>query len=416
MASKQSLKTQIINPWFGPFVGLLVILMTGILLNGRTFISLYNQLNVLSRISIIALPSIGMTLVVLTGGIDLSIGSLVSLSSVCTAMLLMERQWNRSTSIVIPVVMLFTFLIVFTSIRRITKRFSLSDTSGKLIGMMFGIVLSVLVLFWSIQTIPSGFPTWAVLVFVPMLGAFLGMVNGLIISKAKIQPFIVTLGMMSSAVGLAKFIAGKGGQIHPLYYKTENVAAMGSSISAPLSFDNLSGTLSIFDVRIVPTPVFFFLFSFLLVHFISRRMVIGRHIIAVGGNETTAFLSGVDVDRIKLIVYGITGSLSALAGVLYCSAYTQGKPDAGATWELDTIAAVVIGGTSLKGGKGTVRGTVIGILIMGYLNNIMNLQGVPGEVQDILKGLIIVGAVIAQESLFDTLTNFFLRWKEKKRQ
>ena len=145
----------------------------------------------------------------------------------------------------------------------------------------------------------------------------------------------------------------------------------------------------------------------IVVHIILTRLRIGRHIYAVGGNEETARLSGIKTDHVKILVYGISGFLSALAGVLYCSAYTQGKSDAGLTWELDAIAAVVIGGTSLMGGKGSVIGTVVGVLIIGYLSNILNLMEVPSEIQDVMKGVIIVGAVLLQEG---SLTGVFKKW------
>ena len=136
------------------------------------------------------------------------------------------------------------------------------------------------------------------------------------------------------------------------------------------------------------------------------RLRFGRYIYAIGGNEETSRLSGIAVDRVKIVTYALSGGLAALAGVLYCSAYTQGKADAGITWELDAIAAVVIGGTSLMGGRGSVIGTMVGVLILGYLGNILNLQEVSSEVQDILKGVIIVGAVLLQEG---TVMRWFRR-------
>jgi simple sugar transport system permease protein len=202
---------------------------------------------------------------------------------------------------------------------------------------------------------------------------------------------------MSVAVGLAKFIAGKGGQIHPIYYDASGYSAEGTSHTAPASFDLLSSKLSVFGVELFPaTALFFFIVAF-LAWLILMRLKIGRHIFAIGGNEETARLSGINTNRVKIFVYSVSGFLSALAGVLYCSAYTQGKSDAGLTWELDAIAAVVIGGTSLMGGRGTISGTVVGVLIIGYLANILNLMEVSSEIQDILKGIIIVGAVLIQE-------------------
>ena len=381
----------------GPFVGLIGIFLTGILLNGTTFLNLYNQINVLGRISIIALPAVGMTLVILTAGIDLSVGSMVSLSSVVCAMLLMERTWTKASSLSIAAFMLFCVFIGLLLATSIIRSFSREFKGIQLVGMLVGGLAALLAFFVLKAQIPTGFTTTTVLVVVPVLGLCLGSLNGLIIAKGKIQPFIVTLGMMSAAVGLAKFIAGKGGQIHPIYYQIAGYTTEGTIQIAPQSFDVLSGKISLFGAEIFPVSGVFFLVAILVVHVILTKFRMGRHIYAIGGNEETAKLSGVRVDRVKIIVYALCGGLSALAGVLYCSSYTQGKPDAGATWELDAIAAVVIGGTSLMGGRGSVIGTMVGVLILGYLSNILNLQEVPSEVQDILKGAIIIGAVLIQE-------------------
>ena len=381
----------------GPFMGLIVIFLAGVALNGRTFLNLYNQINVLGRVSIIALPAVGMTMVILTAGIDLSVGSIVSLSSVICAMLLMERSWTKAASLAVPVFALFSLFIGYTLLHRIVRRFRMRPGSANIVGLLFGICTGVIVFLFCQKQVPSGFDTLSVLLIVPVFGIFLGMLNGLIIAKGKIQPFIVTLGMMSAAVGLAKFVAGKGGQIHPIYYEAAGYSAEGTSHVAPQSFDLLSGKISLFGIDIFPVAGLFFLAAVFIVYFILTRLRMGRHIYAIGGNEETARLSGINVDGVKTIVYGIAGGLSALAGVLYCASYTQGKSDAGATWELDAIAAVVIGGTSLMGGRGSVIGTMVGVLILGYLGNILNLQEVPSEVQDILKGIIIIVAVLLQE-------------------
>ncbi len=386
----------------GPFIGLGVILAGGVLLNGATFLSLYNQLNVLGRVSIIALPAVGMTLVIISAGIDLSVGSLVSLASVVGAMLLMERSWTRASAVAVPVFVIFALGVGAAAGRAIERRLRPRGRSP-LPAVIGALVLAGLAALWCRALIPAGFSTLAVLLIVPVFGLALGALNGIIIAKGRIQPFIVTLGMMSAAVGLAKFIAGRGGQIHPVYYQAAGYEAAGTTSVAPASFDALSGHLSLFGINLFPVTAIFFLLSVIVVHFALTRLRFGRHVYAIGGNEEAARLSGVRVDRVKTLVYALCGGLSALAGVLYCAAYTQGKPDAGATWELDAIAAVVIGGTSLMGGRGNVLGTLIGVLILGYLGNILNLQEVPSEVQDILKGVIIVGAVLVQEGTL-------LRW------
>jgi simple sugar transport system permease protein len=381
----------------GPFVGLIAIFAAGVFLNGSTFLNLYNQLNVLGRISIIALPAVGMTLVILTAGIDLSVGSMVSLSSVVCAMLLMERTWTKATSIAVPVFVLLCLVIAFTLTKGFLRRHVSNNQMVSLVSLIVGSSFGFMVFLLMNRQVTTGFTTLTVLLVVPVLGLGLGTLTGAVIAKGKIQPFIVTLGMMSGAVGLAKFIAGKGGQIHPIYYQATGYTAEGTTHVAPQSFDMLSGKIALFGMDLFPITGLFFLAAVLIVHFILTRLRLGRHIYAIGGNELTARLSGVRVERVKILVYGISGGLSALAGVLYCASYTQGKPDAGATWELDAIAAVVIGGTSLMGGRGSVIGTMVGVLILGYLSNILNLQEVPSEVQDILKGIIIIGAVLLQE-------------------
>ena len=269
-----------------------------------------------------------------------------------------------------------------------------------------GVLPVILVGFLLIPQVARGLSTLWILLTVPVIGFAMGALNGTIISRGKIQPFIVTLGMMSAAVGLAKFRAGKGGQIHPVYYEAAGYTAEGTAHTAPSSFDLLTSKIAVFGTPLIPVTGIIFILLVIVFHLLLTRFRMGRHIYAIGGNEETARLSGLPVDRIKILVYGLSGALSALAGVLYCSAYTQGKPDAGATWELDAIAAAVIGGTSLMGGKGSVVGTMVGVLILGYLSNILNLQEVASEVQDILKGVIIVGAVLLQEGSV-------LRWLRK---
>ncbi|MCE5251487.1 ABC transporter permease [bacterium] len=391
--------TRMLMRRLAPFMGLIVIFIAGIALNGNTFINMYNQLNVLGRVSIKALPAVGMTLVIISAGIDLSVGSMVSLSSVVCAMLLMERTWTKATSLSLPLFALMGLVLGYVGVSRLAPRVGIRGTSSAAAGWTGGIAAAAVLFVWGYSQVPSGFSTVAVLLIVPGVGAALGALNGLIISKGKIQPFIVTLGMMSAAVGLSKYIAGKGGQIHTIYYDAAGYSAAGTAHIAPKSFDILNSTIPLMGMRIFPVTGVFFLVSVLVMYFILTRLRLGRYIYAIGGNEETSRLSGINVDRVKIVTYAVSGCLAAFAGVLYCSAYTQGKADAGITWELDAIAAVVIGGTSLMGGKGSVIGTMVGVLILGYLSNILNLQEVSSEVQDILKGVIIVGAVLLQEGI-----------------
>jgi simple sugar transport system permease protein len=149
--------------------------------------------------------------------------------------------------------------------------------------------------------------------------------------------------------------------------------------------------------QVIPVPGIFFLVAVVAFGFILRYTAFGRYIYAIGGNEQAARLAGIRVDQVKTAVYGISGMLAALAGVLFTSQYRQGKPDAGAGGELDAIAAVVIGGTNLMGGKGSMTGTFVGVLIFGFLTNILLLKNINSNIQFVLKGAIILGAVLLQE-------------------
>lgn len=375
-----------------PFLGLLAIFAAGAVLNGTMFLSLYNQVNVLGRNAIIALPAVGMTLVILTGGIDLSVGSMVSLGSVLTAMLLMGRGWTGASMFMVPLLVIMAGYAAYRSVRRPVSTPSLQNRK-RLPAISAAAAAAAAAVLLLLPLTKNGFSTLAVLLCVPVAGLALGAFSGYCIAKQKIQPFVVTLALMSAVLGLSKTIAGAGGRIHAVYYES---AGTGNAV-APGQFAWLNGRISLFGADLIPVTALFFLASVVAVHILLTRFRFGRYVYAIGGNEDAARLSGVHVNRIKIAVYAFSGWISALAGVLYCSAYAQGKPDAGATWELDAIAAVVIGGTSLSGGKGSVKGTLIGVLILGYLSNMLNLQEVPGEVQDILKGVIILSAVLLQQ-------------------
>jgi simple sugar transport system permease protein len=379
------------------YLGLAAVFLTGCLLSDE-FLSIANQRDVLWQVSLNGIIAVGMTLVILTAGIDLSVGSLLSLCSVVCAMLLMEREWTRATTLAVPAMAGFGGVaggglarwILVAAGRRSRVAVGVAAAAGAALLGGVGVIGT-----------GSGFSVLLVLLAVPPVGMMLGLVNGLVIARGRLQPFIVTLAMMISAVGLAKFVAGKGGQIHAIY--TE-----GSGAHAPPGFEILAANLELFGRKLVPVPALFFLGSVVIVAFLLTRTRFGRHVYAVGGNEETARLSGIHVGRVTLAVYAISGFLAGLAAVLYCAQYTQGKPDAGMMKELDAIAAVVIGGTSLRGGRGRIMGTLVGVLIFGYLSNFLNLKNVPSDLQDIVKGVIIVGAVLLQEGTL-------LRWLRRRK-
>jgi ribose transport system permease protein len=293
----------------GPLIGLFVIIVIITMLN-PSFLSLSNIFNILRQVSINALIAFGMTFVILTGGIDLSVGSILALSGAVTATLLAAG--------VDPVLAVAAGLAV---------------------------------------------------------GAILGAFNGLIISKGKVAPFIATLATMTIFRGLTlMFTDGKP------------VTGLGDS-----TFFQMLGKGYFMGI---PVPAITMMISFVILYFILKKTTFGRRVYAVGGNEEAAILSGIKADRIKIYVYSLTGFLSALAGVILMSRLNSAQPTAGSMYELDAIAAVVLGGTSLTGGRGWIVGTLIGALIIGVLNNGLNLLGVSSFFQQVVKGGVILLAVL----------------------
>jgi ribose transport system permease protein len=302
--------------------GLLAVFLLACIFSPRRhdailFLDLGNLTDILRQSSEKGILAVGMTFAIVSGGIDLSVGSLLALSATASALLLMQ---HGSSAPVILTVALVT-------------------------------------------------------------GAGLGALNGGIIARARMQPFIVTLATMSAARGLARFLSGGAGV--PL--------AFGPGAGDP-AFQVLGGRLSAY----LPIPALIFVLTVAAGHILLAHTSFGRHVFAIGGSEEAARLSGIRVEWSKVLVYSISGFLSALAGVIHCAQLEQGNPNDGVAYELDAIAAVVIGGTSLAGGSGSVIGTMAGALIIGILNNVMGLNNVDSNLQLILKGVIIVGAVWLQ--------------------
>lgn len=228
---------------------------------------------------------------------------------------------------------------------------------------------------WTVSQLGSEFGAAAVLVTVPAAGLAVGAVTGIIIAKGKLQPFIVTLAMMVAVTGALRLIAGPPAAIYPIY----------SGTNAPADFDMLRGDL----FGILPIRGVFFLLLVVIFGFLLKFTSFGRYTYAIGGNEQAARVAGVRVDAVKIIVYALSGALSALAGILYAVQYRQGKPEAGAGAELDAIAAVVIGRNSLVGGKGSMVGTLVGVLIFGFLGNILVLKNIDSSLQLVLRGFLL---------------------------
>jgi inositol transport system permease protein len=286
----------------------LAILMAALSLLRPNFLNLANLVNVFRQISINGILAVGVTSVLLTGGVDLSLGSVVALSGVVAASFAHPAQHSA----VVPV--------------------------------LLGIVA----------------------------GAACGAVNGIVVTRGRVAPFIATLGMMTAARGLALLLSGG----RPV-----------SNLSA--SFASIGGG----DVASVPVPIVIFASVGFFSWVFLTRMRMGRYIYAVGGNENAARASGLHVRTIKMAAYTVCGAMAGLAGVVLASRITTGQPNAGIGYELDAIAAVVIGGTSLSGGTGGVGGAMLGALLIGVINNGLDLLNVSSYYQQVVKGLIIVGAV-----------------------
>lgn len=371
------------------YLGLLALFVVSWRLNDN-FLTVPNLRDVLSQVSNNGIVAIGMTLVILTAGIDLSVGSLLSMGTVVCAMLLMQREWSNATYLAVPTFSLTAGILAAVAARALLRS---APRSIALIGsVIVGVAICAGGFLWARGQVAHGFGVIGVFLLILPVGLLLGAINGTIIAKANLQPFIVTLAMMVCATGMAKYIAGFGGRVHAIYVGDAGVDAV-----APTSFNVLGSNLKLFGQELIPVPGLFFVATAIIAWVLLNKTRIGRYVYAVGGNEDAVRYSGITTERIKIFVYAVSGMLCGLAAILYCAMYFQGKADAGAGRELDAIAAVVIGGTSLMGGRGTIGGTVVGVLIFGYLNNILNLQGVPTEFQQLLKGVIIILAVVLQE-------------------
>jgi simple sugar transport system permease protein len=394
------------------YFGLAAIFSVGCVVSDQ-FLDVGNQMAVLRQVSQNGILAVGMTLVIITAGIDLSVGRMLGLGSTLAAMLLIKKQWTAAAWLTLPAAAIAGGVLVALLARALLIPRRREALEPMVVAGAFLVGVAVILL-WTIPQVGSGLSILTVLIVVPLAGLLLGGVSGVVIAKFRLQPFIVTLAMMTAAYGGARLIASAGGTgyIHSLYDTEGNVppgvdwlrtvgsTAIGETIVGDP--DELPAeTLETWNVRSVvhqfPVPGLFFLVCLGAGMFILRRLRFGRYIYAIGGNEETARLSGISVERIKIAVYAISGMLSFLAGVLACAQYRQGKPEMGQMAELDAIAAVVIGGTSLMGGRGRMMGTLVGVLIFGYLTNILSLRGVSTDVQLFVTGLIIIGAVLLQE-------------------
>jgi ribose transport system permease protein len=234
------------------------------------------------------------------------------------------------------------------------------------------------------QMLINGMPIFLSVLICVFAGGIIGLVNGSLTSYVKIPAFIVTLGSMSVFRGIALLIPD------------------GRSISMlPVTFSNLA-TINILSI---PLPVYLFAIILALLYLFQNKTYWGHYIYAIGGNEKAAWLSGIDIKKYKTIVYIISGVMCAFSSIILVSRLGSAQPQAGIGYELDAIAAVVLGGASFSGGKGSIIGTLLGILIIGVLQNGMSILDVPSFIQQILIGAIIIVAVIMEKYNFTWRTN-----------
>ncbi|MCY6485196.1 ribose ABC transporter permease [Clostridium aestuarii] len=287
---------------------LLCIIMS---ISSPRFSGISNIKNVLTQVSVNATIAVGMTFVILTGGIDLSVGSTLAISGAVAA------------------------------------------TIVKTNGNVFLAVAAAIV-----------------------IGAGVGLINGIFVSKGKVQAFIVTLATMTVFRGVTQ-----------VYTNGTPVSGLGKKFGV-IGNNNLAG---------IPIPVIITLIVFLIAFYFLSQTKFGRYLYALGGNEDSARLSGINTDKIKTMVYVISGITAAISGIIVTSRIGSASATAGGGYELDAIAAVVLGGTSLAGGEGSIAGTIIGALIIGVLNNGLNLMNVSPYYQLIVKGVVILLAVMVDK-------------------
>lgn len=297
---------------FGTLIGLLALMLVLWILTPY-FFTVPNLLNVAQQTSINAIIAVGMTFVIITAGIDLSVGSIVAFS---------------------------------------------------------GVVLA--------SVLRAGLPVPLALVVGLGVGLLSGLVNGLLITYGRLPPFISTLGMMSVA---------RGGAL--LYTQGRPISGFSESFRS----------LATGETFHIPNPVIIMVLVYVTAHFVLTRTKLGRYTYAIGGNEEAASLSGVNVRFYKAMVYGLSGLLSGLGAIILTARLNSAQPIAGIMYELDAIAATVIGGTSLMGGEGRVIGTLIGAFIMGVLRNGLNLLGISSFVQQTVIGSVIILAVLIDMAL-----------------
>ncbi|HET7701881.1 MAG TPA: ABC transporter permease [Candidatus Limnocylindrales bacterium] len=242
------------------------------------------------------------------------------------------------------------------------------------IDLSVGTTMTLCTVVLGLTVTKAGLPLWIGLPAAMAAGAFLGTLNGLLIAKAKLPPFIATLGMLNVARGLAQILS----DVKPIYFEGN-----------PEFYDVFMGK----PLLGIPNVVFVMFGAAVIAHVVLTRTVLGRYTFALGSNEEATRLSGVNVDRWKIAVYALCGLFAGLAGILIGARMTSAQPSVGLGYELDAIAAAVIGGTSLSGGEGSIVGTIIGAFIISTLTIGLSIVGVPDQWKLVITGLVVIGAV-----------------------
>ena len=307
---------------YGAFIAL-ALLVVGLSIISPEFRSLSNFMNLLRQAAFNGLIAFGMTCVILSDGIDLSVGSTYALSAIVCAELIMY-----------------------------------------------------------------GMPAIVAILVALIVGTLLGVISGVLVTKGRLQPFIATLITMTAYRGLAMILTdGK-----PISRLAENLTS-GAFLFKVLGKGNL---VSVFNENIkLPIPALILILAFLVFYFFLNKTTYGRRIYATGSNAKCANLVGVNTSKIKISVYAISGFMSALAGLIMISRLNSAQPDMGSGFELDAIAAVALGGTSMSGGRGKITGTVAGVLIIAVLNNGLNIMEVQSYYQSVIKAIVILVAVLS---------------------
>jgi ribose transport system permease protein len=299
-----------------PTLTFLIAFSLSVAIFNTQFLTVGNIFNVLRQTSVNAVIAAGMTFVIITGGIDLSVGSILAFSGAILAKIVINDG-----------------------------------------NVLFGIAALVII------------------------GILLGLLNGIIICKGRVQPFIATLGTMILLRG-ATLVFSDG---RPISFGSVEHARILDLVGAGYFLG-------------IPIPVYIMIIIFAFGYFLLKHMRLGRYIYAVGCNEKAARIAGINADNIKIFAYTICGLLSAIAGLIVTARLSSAQPTTGAGYELDAIAAVVIGGTSLSGGRGSIIGTLVGALIISVLNNALNILDVSSYYQMVVKGAVIIMAVILDRS------------------